>query len=80
MKKNKENAMKDWIENIKKSWTWEKLTQEERNRFIKLINSYGAKLVVKGSYNDRYLILQALYHSFLTALNYNPTNWREEEK
>lgn len=80
MKKNKENATRDWLENIKKTWTWNKLTKEEQVKFLKTINTYGVKQVIKGSYNDRYLILQALYHSFLTALDYNPTNWREEEE
>ena len=80
MKKNKENAMKDWFENIENSWTWNKLTKEEQIKFIKHINNISAKLTIKGSYNDRYLILQDLYHTFLIGLNYNPINWREEEE
>ena len=39
MKKNKENAMKDWFENIENSWAWNKLTKEEQIKFIKHINN-----------------------------------------
>ena len=80
MKKNKENATKYWFENIENSWTWNKLTKEEQNKFIKHINNISVKLTIKGSYNDRYVILQDLYHTFLIGLNYNPINWREEEE
>lgn len=80
MKKNKENAIKDWFENIKKSQSWNKLTKEEQTKFIKHINNISVKLTIKGTYNDRYLVLQDLYHTFLIALNYNPINWREEEE
>ena len=33
MNKNKESAQADWTDMIIKSWTWAKLTNDERNKF-----------------------------------------------
>ena len=59
---------------IMKSWTWNKLTDEERQRFINM------KLFsrIKGSQKTRIEWLNTIYRSYLTALGYKPIGWRED--
>jgi len=76
----KENALDNFYENIKKSWTYEKLTTAEINRLEKVLFSVQIENCLKGTYNQRYETLNAIYHSFLMALDYTPINWREEEE
>lgn len=76
----KENALDIFYKNIKQSWTYEKLTIEERNRFEKVIFSVQIQNCLKGTYGQRYEILNSIYHSFLMALDYTPIGWREESE
>ena len=60
-------------DNILNSWTWSKLTEEERTRFLKLIN-----IVSLVGYNNRGMIeekLNAYYLGFLIGLNYPNERW-----
>lgn len=59
---------------IKKSWTWQKLTEEEQKRFIDM-NVFDR---IKGNDNTRVEWLNTIYQSFLSALGYKPIGWREE--
>lgn len=81
MTKTKEDATKDFLELIKHSWTWEKLTQEEKDRFAKgwytIVECWnGSDAAVKGSYQDRWNILSAMYHMFLRGVGYDITDPR----
>ena len=76
-KKLKENAQADWTSMIIKSWTWAKLTNEEKNRFGDEVNKEITRKVVVGSYRQRWEILNALYSMFLEGCGYNGMNWRE---
>lgn len=67
----------DYIEDvIKRSWTWDKLTEEERKRFLNL-NVFD---MIKGNDRTRIEWLQSIYTSFLNALGYEPIGWRETEE
>ena len=59
---------------VKKSWTWERLTEEEQQRFINM------KLFDKIKGNDRMRIewFHTIYMAYITALGYKPFGWREE--
>ena len=59
---------------IKKSWTWEKLTEEEQKRFTDM-NVFDR---IKGNDDTRVEWLNTIYQSFLSALGYKPIGWREE--
>ena len=61
---------------IKKSWTWEKLTEEEQQRFIDM----DVFDKIKGNDETRIEWLNTIYQSFLTALGYKPIGWRETEE
>lgn len=84
MEKIKENAAKDFFEMIKKSWTWDRLTQKEKNQFIEGFETVTVSWansgdnVVKGTYKDRWKACNAMYHMFLAGVGYdnNDPRWK----
>ena len=73
------NAVENYFQNvIKKSWTWNRLTEEEQRRFIDM----DVFDIIKGNDKTRVEWLNTIYHSFLSALGYNdnPTRWRDTEE
>lgn len=79
MKHDKNEAINEFIEMIKKSWTYERLTTEEKQRFLNTIEWGKQQGIIKGSWLERWHILQLTYDSFLNALDYKPTGWREPD-
>ena len=77
MNKNKENAQTDWTDMIVKSWTWEKLTREERKKFGDELNKETTKKIISGTYEQRWETLNTLYSMFLEGCGYNGGNWRD---
>ena len=68
-------AVENYFQNvIKKSWTWQKLTEEEQKRFIDL----PVFDKIKGNDDTRVEWLNTIYHAFIFALGYKPIGWREE--
>jgi len=76
--KQKENAIQDWTDMIKKSWTWARLTEKEKDTFIELLSHPCSAVVIKGDYEQRWESCEALYHTYLEGLGYNPLNWRDD--
>lgn len=71
------NVVENYFQSIiKKSWSWGKLTHEERQRFIDM-NVFDK---IKGNDQTRIEWLNTIYQSFLVALDFQPIGWREEEK
>ena len=69
------NAVENYFQNvIKKSWTWQKLTQEEQQRFIDM----DVFDKIKGNDKQRVEWLNTIYTAFLSALDYKPIGWRED--
>ena len=77
---NKELAIHNFKVMTEKSWTYEKMTSEEKDTWERVLNSIQTLDSVKGSYNTRWNILQAIYYSYLRALGYNGFAWRESEE
>lgn len=77
--KEKENVLKDYKNMIINSWTYKKMTEEEQIQLFKMFDSVQTREALKRSYHQRWEILQALYNSFLLALNYT-WNWRDEDE
>ena len=77
MNKNKENAQADWTDMIVKSWTWAKLTREERNKFGDELNKETTKKIIFGTYEQRWETLNTLYSMFLEGCGYNGGSWRD---
>lgn len=61
---------------IKNSWTWERLTEEEKRRFIDMTVFDQ----IKGNDSTRIEWLNTIYTAFLSALGYKPIGWRETEE
>ena len=75
----KEDAERDFFDVIKRSWTYDRMTEDEKIRFSRVLNSAPVRDAVTGSYDHRRKVLQAVYESFLLAIGYNGFNWREPE-
>lgn len=79
IKKDKELARNEWFEMIKKSWTWNKLTAEEKDKFMELIMNIESRIdnPIKGDYHNRWNVLQVVYEGFLDGCGYCGMNWRD---
>lgn len=75
--RTKEQAKQDYLDMIKQSWTWAKLTQQEKDKFLELLEHPCSAVVIKGSYEQRWQACEAIYHTFLEGLGYTPLDWRE---
>ena len=84
MEKIKENAIQDFLEMIKKSWTWARLTEKEKNQFKEAFETVTVSWsncgdnAIKGTYRDRWITCQAMYHLFLAGVGYdtNDPRWK----
>lgn len=79
MENKKEDALVNFKEMIYQSWTYQRLTKEEQEQLEKTFKDVAVKKAIKGTYYQRWETLQAIYHSFLLGVGYNPFNWREKE-
>ena len=67
----------DYFQNvIQKSWTWSRLTDEERTRFAEM----NAIDRIYGNGKMRIEWLNTIYEAFLCGLGYEPIGWRETEE
>lgn len=73
--KIKENAKSDFLKMIFKSWTWARLTDQEKVKFVDLISNDNYN--ISGNYLQRYNAYNFGYFAFLQGLGYKPTGWRE---
>ena len=71
------NAVEDYFQRvIKQSWTWQRLTEEEQQRFIDM----SVFDRIKGNDKTRIEWMNTIYHSFLCGIGYKPFGWRETEE
>ena len=75
---DKEKVFENFENMVKNSWTYDRLTLQEKGRLQEIINSMYTKKCIKGTYRQRWDTLQAIYHSFLVALDYKAVGWREK--
>lgn len=76
--KDKEYVRKDYMEMITKSWTYDRMTSDERKKLGNLFISPQLKNALKGTYKQRWDVLNAMYHSFLIGIGYTDYSWRDE--
>lgn len=76
----REQIKSDFLNMIFNSWTYARLTKEEKSRLIEVYNNTQTREAQKGTKAEQWEILQAIYTSFLNALNYKPIGWREQEQ
>ena len=73
--REKENALQEYFNMIKESWTFNRMTEKEKERVFDALRF--AKL--KGTFFQRWEQLQAVYYGFLLGLGYTSTGWRETD-
>ena len=74
-RKDLENVVYDFFDEVSKSWTWERLTDDEKERFKNCIYFSG----IKGTARQRVEMLNMVYAAFLQGVGYEPIGWRESE-
>lgn len=76
--KAKENAYTDWFEMTFNSWTWGKLTDNEKTTFTNRMDDWcNNRGLLVGTYQHRWEILNELYYMYLLGIGYKPIGWRE---
>lgn len=80
--KDKNNAVIDYLETVKNSWTYQKMTPKEQRQIRKALMFADCQDLVSGSYLQRQKQCIAIYTAFLYALDYDEYNasWRETEE
>ena len=76
MKKPKEKAFPDFLEMTRNSWTYQRMTEEEKCRCEKALRS-ASSLDIQGSYSQRCGALNAVYYGYLLGIGYTGALWRE---
>lgn len=69
-----------FMEMIKQSWTWARLTDDERFRVSDLLeHCYNYKKLLSRSESKQYEMLHLIYNAFLEGCGYQPFGWREDK-
>ena len=77
MEHTKEHALSDYMNMIHHAWTYDRMTEDEKARVEKAFQFANEQGVIKGSFNSRWKIMQAIYNSFLEGIGYTGAYWRE---
>ena len=78
MERKKENAFSDFMDMIRNSWTYERMTGDEKRRLAKAFEWVECCGLV-GTYKQRFAILYIAYNAFLQGIGYTDFNWREPD-
>ena len=73
------NAYYDFCEMVRKSWTFEKMSEDEKARCWDALHFPVEQGLIKGCYKVRYGIFHAIYNSFLSGIGYDGITWRQPE-
>lgn len=79
MERMKENAKSDFIKMIHNSWTYDRLTEQERDRLDRAFMTGILTSAIYGTYDQRRKILDAVYNAFLQGVGYDGPTWREPD-
>lgn len=78
--REKEFSVMDYVEMTRKSWTWGRMTDEERENCLYAFQWADEHSMI-GSYKQRWNTCHAIYTAFLAGLGYTRgANWREDRK
>lgn len=77
MKMKKEQAQADFVEMIKISWTYGKLTEQEKENALTALWNVNS---LRGNYQQRWDFLNDIYTAFLLGAGYDDYNWRSENE
>jgi len=76
----KENAVLLYLSMICRSWTFDRMTEKEKENCVNVFLRSAEYGRIKGNFDARWNVLQLMYDSFLEALDYmsDPGDWRYE--
>lgn len=74
---NKEQVFNNFVEMIKNSWTYNRMTETEKERCIHVLLDNRTQNDIKGTYIQRWKALNTVYNAFLMGLGYDGFLWRE---
>ena len=73
----KENAFLHYIGMTVKSWTFHRMTEQEKTRCINALYWTVEQDALKGTFYNRWMILQSVYNAFLAGIGYSGGDWRK---
>lgn len=74
--KTKENALVLYMSMICKSWTFHRMTAEEKERCINTFLKAQERGAIKGNFKTRVNTLAIIYDAFMDGIGYDGFNWR----
>lgn len=77
-RKDPQEAYNDSVEIFERSWTFDRMTEAEKENCRKALRFPVEQDLLKGSYKDRRGTLTAVYHAYLLGIGYTDFNWREK--
>ena len=77
MERTKENTLSIFMHMIYNSWTYERMTADEQERLEKAVDWADSQGMIKGSFDKRWKVLQAIYNAFLQGIGFSGHLWRE---
>lgn len=80
--KEKENALVIHLAMVCRSWTFGRMTDQEREDCINSFLWARDRGFIKGNFDARWKTMTAMYSSFLAALGYDrdPMGWRSDRQ
>lgn len=78
--KDKENIVNNYNRMTVESWTYGRMTQEEKDKWNKLLETNRILETLKGTYNQRWEILNSIYYAYLLGIGYDSPNWRSTKE
>lgn len=76
----KENALIQFVAIIARSWTFARMTPEEQKNCMAMFADVRTSKALRGSWEARWDVLNAVYGAFLAALGYFGGDWRREKE
>lgn len=67
---DKEKVIENFNNMIIKSWTYEKLTEAQKKQWKNALDTTPIKKAIKGTYKQRWDILNGIYTAFLYGCGY----------
>lgn len=74
----KKDFLHDFIIMTKASWTYNKMTEDEKSRCIDLLTSERVKMCLLYNDKHKWRILNAVYNAYLLGLGYDGFEWRDK--
>ena len=75
--RNKDTALLHFCAMICRSWTFERMTHDEKERCISTLWWTANQNALRGNFGAMWIVMQAVYNAFLSGLGCDGSKWRE---